>query len=122
RLFNYLEKVRKEEKIYTTKLDDKMNIITSNEAAIFLKWIKNKEIKGPVNASCNGDISLKDIIKIIEEETRKKAIVDRTIDVLDTSPYNNYLGVTISTVYIRGFYFYRFKNALSEIKEIIKSY
>ncbi|MGL4847878.1 MAG: NAD-dependent epimerase/dehydratase family protein [Clostridium sp.] len=122
RLKIYVEKIENEEKIYTTKLEEQMNVITSNEAAIFLKWIKDKEIIGPVNAACNGDVSLKEIIKIIEEETGKKAIIDRTIDVIETSPYNEYLGITISTVYIRGFYFYRFKNALSEIREIIKGY
>ncbi|MGL5416552.1 MAG: NAD-dependent epimerase/dehydratase family protein [Clostridium sp.] len=120
RLSTYIEKVKNEEKIYTTKLDEKMNVITSNEAAIFLRWIKDKEIKGPVNATCNGDISLGDIIKTIEIEIGKKAIIDRTIDVVETSPYNDYLGITMSTVYIRGFYFYRFKNALSEIRELVK--
>ncbi|MGL4875373.1 MAG: NAD-dependent epimerase/dehydratase family protein [Clostridium sp.] len=122
RLEKYVEKVKNGETIYTTKLEEKMNVITSNEAVIFLKWIKDKEIIGSVNAACNGEVSLKDIIKIIEEEKGKKAIIDKTIDEVETSPYNEYLGITISTVYIRGFYFYRFKNALSEIREIVKYY
>ena len=120
RLNSYINSVIKEKKIYSTKKDYKMNIITEDEAGIFLEWLGKKDINCPINAEFLGEVSLSDIIEMIEEETNVKAFVDSSIDIDDTSPYNDQLNLTMSTSYIRGFFLYRFKDAKSEIRQIIK--
>lgn len=120
RLKQYVQAVARNEKIYTKKIDKKMNFITSGEAAIFLKWLLDKEINGPINAACYGDLSLGEIINVIEVESGEEALIDRTMDILDTSPYNDLVGMTLSTVYIRGFFGYRFKDARSELRHIVR--
>ncbi|WP_297631908.1 NAD-dependent epimerase/dehydratase family protein [uncultured Clostridium sp.] len=120
RLNKYIQEISENKKIYIKKIDSKINFITDGEAAIFLRWLMKKEIKGPINAACYGDVSLGEIINIIEEECGEQAIVDKTMDVLDTSPYTKFSGMTLSTVCIRSFFNYRFKDARSEMRSIVK--
>lgn len=122
RLFKYFKKIKNKEKIYSTKINEKMNLITQSEAGIFLAWLYNKDIYGPINASCSGEINLKEIIECIEEEINTKALIDNKTDNIDTSPYNKYLGLTVNIMNIMELGGYRFKNIHSEIKDIIKSY
>ncbi|MGL4570875.1 MAG: NAD-dependent epimerase/dehydratase family protein [Clostridium sp.] len=122
RLLTYVERVKNGQVIFSTKLDENMNLITQNEAGVFLAWLLNKDINAPVNASCIGEISLRDIVKIIEKEYDKEAVLKEKEDDDKTSPYNNYLGLTIDIMNIMELGGYRFKDITSELKEVIKSY
>ncbi|MEG1001994.1 NAD-dependent epimerase/dehydratase family protein [Clostridium sp.] len=122
RLLTYVKRVKNGQAIASTKLDESMNLITQNEAGVFLAWLLNKDINAPVNASCIGEISLRDIVKIIEKEYDKEAVLNEKEDDEKTSPYNNYLGLTIDIMNIMELGGYRFKDITSELKEVIKCY
>ena len=99
-----------------------MNLITQSEAGIFLAWLYDKDIHGSINAAGSGEVNLREIIECIEEEVETKALINSKEDVLDTSPYNKYLGLTVNIKNIMELGGYRFKNIHSEIKDIIKEY
>ncbi|MDO5038083.1 NAD-dependent epimerase/dehydratase family protein [Clostridium sp.] len=122
RLLKYFLEVKNKEKIYSTKINKKMNLITQSEAGIFLAWLYDKDIHGSINAACSGEVNLREIIECIEEEVETKALINSKEDVLDTSPYNKYLGLTVNIKNIMELGGYRFKNIHSEIKDIIKEY
>lgn len=122
RLLTYVKRVDSKETICSTNLDSHMNLITQNEAGVFLAWLLNKDINAPVNAACIGDISLKEMINIIEEECGIEAILNKEYDDNDTSPYNNYLNLTINIINIMELGGYRFKKIHSELREIVKYY
>jgi nucleoside-diphosphate-sugar epimerase len=62
--------------------------ISSTEAADFIRWIGEKtSFTGPVNACADGRISIGDLLKLIENASGRKAIVQSTCDDADTSPF-----------------------------------
>ena len=122
RLLTYVDRIRNRQVISSTKLDEKMNLITQSEAGIFLAWLLNKDIIAPVNASCIGEISLRDIVKIIEKEYHREGIINENEDDNESSPYNDYLGLTIDIMNIMELGAYRFKDIKDELCEIVKYY
>ena len=122
RLLTYVDRIRNRQVISSTKLDEKMNLITQSEAGIFLAWLLNKDINAPVNASCIGEISLRDIVKIIEKEYHIEGIINENEDNSESSPYNDYLGLTIDIMNIMELGAYRFKDIKDELTEIVKYY
>ena len=50
-----------------------MSFIQATEAAKFLAWVGIEAIEGPINATANGIISLKELITLVEEKTGKRA-------------------------------------------------
>lgn len=122
RLLTYVDRIKNRQVISSTKLDEKMNLITQSEAGIFLAWLLNKDINAPVNASCIGEISLRDIVKIIEKEYHIEGIINENEDNNESSPYNDYLGLTIDIMNIMELGAYRFKDIKDELCEIVKYY
>ena len=122
RLLTYIKKVKNKETIYSTKLNSYMNMITQNEAGIFLAWLLDKDIHGPINAACIGKISIKEIINSIEDELKIEGIVDNNIDKEETSPYNKWTDITMDIKNIMEIGGYRFKEVHSEVRDIIKYY
>lgn len=122
RLLTYVNRIKNRQVISSTKLDEKMNLITQSEAGIFLAWLLNKDINAPVNASCIGEISLRDIVKIIEKEYHIEGIINENEDNSESSPYNDYLGLTIDIMNIMELGAYRFKDIKDELTEIVKYY
>lgn len=122
RLLTYIKEVKNGETIYSTKLSSYMNMITQNEAGVFLAWLLDKDIHSPINAACFGKISLKEILNSIEDEFKTEAIVDKKEDREETSPYNKWMNLTMNIKNIIGIGGYRFKEVHSEVREIIKYY
>ena len=54
-------------------MDAEMSFIQATEAAQFLQWAGNDNVEGPINATANGVISLKDLISLIEEKSGERA-------------------------------------------------
>lgn len=73
RLHFHVERVMNAEPIGFVNMDAQMSFIQATEAAKFLAWAATAEIEGPINATANGVISLKDLIALIEEKTNKRA-------------------------------------------------
>lgn len=121
RLKTYVENVCDGVEIGTTNIKQKMNIISQGEAGVFLTWLRDLDITGAINATCTGDVSLEEILDIIYDETSKDYKISKEEN-NKTSPYNDYLGLTISNLNIKELGGYFFKNAKGELVENIKRY
>ena len=73
RLHFHVERIVNEEPIGFVNMDAEMSFIQATEAAKFLAWAGTADVEGPINATANGVISLKDLIALIEEKTNKRA-------------------------------------------------
>lgn len=76
RLHFHIQQVMDEKPIGIPNEQAKMGYITSDEAASFLYWLSNQQIAGPINACSKGELSLCEILSIIEEYVGKKALVE----------------------------------------------
>ena len=75
RLLFYVEHVMRSEPMYIDNIDEQMGFIRSDEAGYFLAHLVDKDIRGAVNGSSDGTISLREIIEYIEKKTGKKAVL-----------------------------------------------
>ncbi|MGE7092134.1 NAD-dependent epimerase/dehydratase family protein [Lysinibacillus sp. NPDC048646] len=75
RLHFHVERIVNEQPITFTNVDAKMSFITDDEAAAFLYFAGISTIEGPFNATASGAISLKDLLRLIEDESGKYAKV-----------------------------------------------
>lgn len=73
RLHFHVERILNDEPIGFVNMDAEMSYIQATEAARFLEWVGMNDVEGPINATANGRISLKDLISLIEEKTGKRA-------------------------------------------------
>lgn len=73
RLHFHIERILNDEPIGFVNMDAEMSFIQATEAAEFLAWVGMNDVEGPINATANGIISLKDLIALIEEKTNKRA-------------------------------------------------
>ena len=73
RLHFHVERILNEEPIGFVNTDAEMSFIQATEAAKFLAWAGTADVEGPINATANGVISLKELIALIEEKTNKRA-------------------------------------------------
>ena len=73
RLHFHVERILNGEPIGFVNMDAKMGFIQATEAARFLAWVGMNDVEGPINATANGIISLKALIALIEEKTKKQA-------------------------------------------------
>lgn len=121
RLKTYVKNVCSGVNIGTTNIKQKMNIISQGEAGVFLTWLRDLDITGPINATCSGDVSLEEILDIIYDETSKDYKLGKKEN-NETSPYNDYLGLTISNLNIKELGGYFFKNTKDELIENIRKY
>lgn len=121
RLKTYVYNVLNKKEIGCNVLNEKMNMISQGEAGIFLTWLRDLDINGPVNAACSGEISILDILEMI---TEKVGIEPNVKDINDneSSPYNYSVGLTINTINIRELGGYVFKNIKGEVLESIDNY
>ncbi|MEC0373245.1 NAD-dependent epimerase/dehydratase family protein [Paenibacillus chibensis] len=87
RLEFHIDHVKKEQPIGIPNLDAKMCFISSGEAAAFLSWLKNQRVEGPINARSEGDVKLSELIRWIEKETGKKALITKQPRKEDESPF-----------------------------------
>lgn len=88
RLHFHVEHVQQGLPIGVPNLDARMSFIRSDEAASLLAWLGKIDLVGPVNASSNGDLSIGQIITLIEQAIGKRAVVTNlTVDNQHMSPF-----------------------------------
>ncbi|MEK4104325.1 NAD-dependent epimerase/dehydratase family protein [Paenibacillus odorifer] len=87
RLHFHIEHVRNELPIGIPNPDANICFIRSDEAADFLYWLGNSTVTGPLNACSDGTVSIKELISLIEKETRKQAVIQSETADAHNSPF-----------------------------------
>jgi len=85
RLSFYVHHVMNEIPMDIDNINNQMSFITSSDAGRFLSFMAEQHFTGPINGSCNGTISIQDILSYIELKTGKLAIIDHSGE---KAPYN----------------------------------
>lgn len=80
--------------MYIDNPDYQMGYIRSDEAGKFIAFLVDKDIKGAINGSSQGTVSIKEIIDYVEIKTGTKAILDIAGD---PAPYNGEPEYSINT-------------------------
>ncbi len=83
-----------------------------------MAFLVSKDFSGPVNGASSGTVSLKGILRFIEERTGKKALLDPTGD---PAPYNGDPEFSINTKKAESLGF-RFTNINDWIYDLIDHY
>lgn len=94
RLFFYVEHTVKSIPMNIDNLDCQMSFIRSDEAGKFLSFLVESDTVGAINGSADGTISLREIIRYIENKTGSKAIIDASGE---NAPYNGEPEYSINT-------------------------
>ncbi|WP_068618952.1 NAD-dependent epimerase/dehydratase family protein [Paenibacillus tuaregi] len=87
RLHFHVHRIQKGTSIGVPNLDARLSFISSNEAAEFLAWLGQGLVKGPVNAASEGSISVRQIVRTIEEATGRTAIIKGETGPENQSPF-----------------------------------
>lgn len=85
RLLFYVEHTMKSMPMNIDNLDYQMGFIRSDEAGKFIAFLIDKDVKGAINGSSEGTISIKEIIDYVEKKTGTKAIITEEGE---NAPYN----------------------------------
>lgn len=94
RLFFYVEHTMKSIPMNIDNLNYQMGFIRSDEAGKFMAFLVYKDIRGAINGSSKGTISIREIIEYVEKKTRTKAIINKTGE---NAPYNGVPEYSINT-------------------------
>lgn len=94
RLQFYVEHVMNEQPMFVDNIDCQIGYIRSDEAGEFLAYLVDKDVKGAINGSAKGTISLREIINYVEAKTGKKAILSEDGE---PAPYNGEPEYSINT-------------------------
>ena len=94
RLFFYVEHTMESIPMNIDNLDYQMGYIRSDEAGKFLAFLVDKDVRGAINGSAQGTISLKEIIAYVEQKTGTKAVIDKAGE---NAPYNGEPEYSINT-------------------------
>ncbi|MCM3603700.1 hypothetical protein M3175_23750 [Robertmurraya korlensis] len=87
RLLLHINRAKEGGVIGFPNLQAKMGFIHQKEAGNFLVWVSEQNFTGPINACANKEISMADLMALIEEEVGKKAFLPNTFDPSEHSPY-----------------------------------
>lgn len=87
RLEFHIDRIKEGAPIGIPSIDAKINFISSDEAAALLCWLKDQSLTGPINACATGEISLAELIAMIEQEVGKTAIIESHTSDINKSPY-----------------------------------
>ncbi len=119
RLLLHINRVKEGAVIGFPNLQAKMGFIHQKEAGSFLAWISEQNCTGPINACANKEISMAELMALIEEEVGKKAILPNTFDPSEHSPYGieNNWNMSNSKASELGF---RFSNLTDWLPGLIK--
>lgn len=85
RLLYYVEHTMKSIPMNIDHPDHQMGYIRSEEAGKFMAFLVDKDIRGAINGSSKGTISIREIIEYVERKTGTKAVIDKTGE---NAPYN----------------------------------
>lgn len=94
RLLFYVEHTMKSIPMNIDDLDCQMGYIRSDEAGKFMAFLVDKDVRGAINGSSEGTISIREIIEYVEKKTGTKAVIDKTGE---TAPYNGEPEYSINT-------------------------
>ncbi|WP_334072831.1 MULTISPECIES: NAD-dependent epimerase/dehydratase family protein [Paenibacillus] len=92
RLHFHIERVMKGTPIGMPNAEAAMSFVSSDETASFMQWLGSSDLRGPINASSEGTITLRSLMELIERETGKTALIQKETEPDDASPF----GVTAS--------------------------
>lgn len=87
RLRFHVEHVQKQMAIGIPDLDITLGFISSEDAGNTLSWLAESELTGPVNSCSYGQITLRELLGMIEEIVGKKALVAAQTEPEHQSPY-----------------------------------
>ncbi|MDN4494518.1 NAD-dependent epimerase/dehydratase family protein [Ureibacillus aquaedulcis] len=87
RLHFHVERVSEEKVISFLNMDARMSYILSDDAGDFLKFAGFSDIVGPYNATSSGTYSLKELMRMIEQNVGKKAKIALVGDEETRSPF-----------------------------------
>ena len=94
RLLFYVEHTMRSVPINIDNPDCQMSFIRSDEAGKFMAFLVDKDVKGAINGSSQGSVSIKEIIDYVEKKTGTKAIIDKSGE---AAPYNGEPEYSINT-------------------------
>ncbi len=94
RLLFYVEHTMKSIPMCVDNLDCQMGFVRSDEAGKFIAFLVDKELRGAINGSSQGTISIKEIIDYVEKKTGTKAVLDSEGE---EAPYNGEPEYSINT-------------------------
>ncbi len=117
RLFSYAENIYNEKDIFIDNLESQMSFISSEEAGEFLHWISTKDFRGPINACNDGNIQIKEIIRICEENLNKKWIAAES-DAGEVGAFNGFYRYTLDNKKAKSLGF-QFKDVCEETEKIL---
>jgi nucleoside-diphosphate-sugar epimerase len=87
RLRFHIDRIKQGTEIGMPNKEAILSFIHSSEAAAFLCWLKDAPVEGPINACAVGEISLHNMIAMIEEEVGEKANIVKESTPENQSPY-----------------------------------
>lgn len=87
RLRFYVEKMIKGEEFFVDDIDSRISFIYEKEAGDFIAGLVDSDLEGAVNACSCGDISVREIIELIQSATGRNAVLS---DSGEPAPYNGY--------------------------------
>ncbi|MBO5057048.1 MAG: reductase [Lachnospiraceae bacterium] len=94
RLLFYVEHTMKSVPMNIDNPDYQMGYIRSDEVGRFMAFLVDKDVRGAINGSAEGTISIKEIVEYVEKKTGTKAIIDKAGD---SAPYNGEPEYSINT-------------------------
>ena len=97
RLRIQVHRIASNEPVNIENPDAEISLISSVEAAAFLAWLSGVPLTGPFNACSDGPVSLKEIVRFIEEATGKTAIVKRQPEPDNFSIFGKPVSATLNT-------------------------
>lgn len=83
----HVERIIDAKAIGIENLNLRYSFITSGDAAEFLLTMADHHYVGPINAGCEKDISLAELIQKIESKVGKEAIIEQEKNAENASPY-----------------------------------
>lgn len=87
RLSFHIRRIMNEQPVYFPDFQAKISLISSDNAAEFLSWLKENRIDGPINACCPDPVSLKDLVDKIEKVCGKRIKLTNIESEETHSPY-----------------------------------
>ena len=94
RLKFYVDHVKNGLPMNIDNLNYQMSYIRSDEAGRFMAYLVDKDVRGAINGSSDGTVSIREILDYVEEKTGKKAVLSSDGD---NAPYNGDPEFSINT-------------------------
>ena len=117
RLRIQVQRIAGNEPVNIENPDAEISLISSVEAAAFLAWLSGVPHTGPFNACSDGAVSLKEVVRFMEEATGKTAIVKRQPEPDNFSIFGKPASATLNTGKAKraGFHFQQTRDWLQPL-------